>query len=461
MKLFVFNKKRCFGIIAVLVLFPVTSCKKLLEIPGNPPDQISTDLVFTDSADILSAVTGIYSNFKVAGGGSNFLNGQITYFTGMSADELQTTGSNDFFNNQLTVDNSTTAGFWSSAYSSIYQINACLDGIGTTTVISDTLKNQLIGEIKVARALEYFNLVNLFGGVPIVISKDYKITQSLGRSSIDSVYAFILSDLTDAVSRLKVTYPSAGHMRPNLDVAQALLARVYLYRNNWQLAADLSNSVIHSGLYSLTDLLGVFWDGSTEAIWQLPTTGALSYQTAEGYALLPYSAYTIPTYQISPFLLNAFEAGDNRKNVWLKASVIGGVNYYYAYKYKNRTKAAIPQEDYMVLRLGEQYLINAEANAHLGNLEQASASLNIIRKRAGLSNSIAATQQQILDTIMHEREVELCTEWGHRWYDLKRTNSVDSILGIRKANWHSTASLYPIPQVEINKNLALTQNNGY
>jgi hypothetical protein len=88
--------------------------------------------------------------------------------------------------------------------------------------------------------------------------------------------------------------------------------------------------------------------------------------------------------------------------------------------------------------------------------------LNIIRKRSGLANTTANDQVSILNAILHERQVELFCEWGHRWYDLKRTNKADGLLGIAKApNWQATDALFPIPFTELSLNTSLTQNPGY
>jgi hypothetical protein len=94
--------------------------------------------------------------------------------------------------------------------------------------------------------------------------------------------------------------------------------------------------------------------------------------------------------------------------------------YYYAYKYKQRGLTATSMEYQVLFRLAEQHLIRAEANIRLGNLSAAAADINLIRQRAGLSPTTAVSQQQLLDVLLHERRVELFTEQGHRFLDLKR-----------------------------------------
>lgn len=117
----------------------------------------------------------------------------------------------------------------------------------------------------------------------------------------------------------------------------------------------------------------------------------------------------------------------------------------------------------MVMRLAEQYLIRAEARIQQGKLDDGRNDLDAIRHRAGLPNlSTSLTQPALLLAVEQERKVELFAEWGHRWFDLKRTKRADAVLGpIKGANWQSTDTLYPIPSDAIRTNANLTQNEGY
>ncbi len=446
------------------------SCKKLIEIPPSPPGQLSTQKVFADSSDVMSAVAGIYLNFNVNTTALGFHSGAITYYTGLSGDELMSnqptnTALTQLYVDAVTSDNGNVGSLWSGPtgpYFAIYQINACLAGIPGCTTISQPLKNQLIGEIKVVRALYYFNLVNIFGGVPVVTATDFQTNDTLARASVDSVYSLIIRDLTDARSLLTPAYPSAGRARPNLYTADALLAKAYLYRGQWANAAAMAGEVINSGNYLLrAGLDSVFYDGSKEAIWQLPSIGTTT-QIAEGYSFVPSSATIVPNYYMNSYLVNAFEPGDMRWTKWVKTNVNGGNNYNYPYKYKNLTTTTPVKEDYMILRLAEQYLIQAEALAQQSKLDSALADLNTIRARAGLAVSAAVGQTDVLAAIMHERQIELFCEWGNRWYDLKRTGTINTVLGTEKPSyWQPYAALYPVPISEIRSNPFLVQNSGY
>src|ERR1044072_2621486 len=183
--------------------------------------------------------------------------------------------------------------------------------------------------------------------------------------------------------------------------------------------------------------------------------------TAEGYAILPPFDNIPPLYFISDRLLNSFEPNDQRKVSWLDSVNVNGVAYFAPYKYKIGSWEAIPggtpMEYYTVLRLAEQYLIRAEARANgaPGGLAAAIQDLNIVRNRAKLLGYTGPIDKAaVLNSIYHERQIELFVEWGHRWLDLKRTGRVDSVMSvvtpqkIGGSKWDRNQQLYPIPQTE-------------
>lgn len=466
MKVIISKYKSSLSIPVIILVSLLASCRKLIELPANPPNQLSANRVFSDSADIVAAVAGVYSDFGLAYTYSpTFGSGAITIYTGLSADELAP-GSNlyaapIFYNNAILPDNTSNASLWSNGYKSVFDVNICLEGISGSNAISPALKRQLTGELKVTRAFCYFNMVNLWGPIPIVTSTDYKTTQSIPRASKDSVYNFIVSDLSDAVNNLTPAYPSAGRARPNLYVAQALLSKVCLYLGRYQQAIDAATAVIASPAYSLEPTLtDVFLDGSTEAIWQLPALGSY-YATPEAAAIIPYSSASVPNYVLSPYLLDAFGTGDQRKTSWTGFTTVGTTDYYYPAKYKNTSPGQQPIEAYMFLRLADILLVRAEALAQNGDVTNALADLNKVRARAGLPAVGTTSPADVLNAILHERQVELFCEWGNRWFDLRRTKTIDAVLGDEKTSWKPSAALYPIPTAERQANPFLTQNPGY
>jgi starch-binding outer membrane protein, SusD/RagB family len=471
------GKKHLFVCIGVLLMC-ITSCEKLVQAPPAK-NTIVTAAVFADSADATSGVLGMYIKI-MAVSGISFLNGFNTLYCGMSADEMYPTtqdpNDNQFYTNSISsTTNSIIESFWENGYNLIYQANACIEGLQASSSISVSVKNQLVGESKLMRALCYFHLVNLFGPIPLVTTTNYEVNADLPRSLIDSVYAQVIDDLIAAQNLLPVTYPTTGRVRPNQYAATALLAKVYLYLNQWSNAEAQATQLINSTHYSLEpNLNNVFSAGSNEAIWQFQPI-VPGYETSEGELFIPGINTVIPSYVISNFLLNAFEPGDQRRYNWLDSNIVNGQNYFYPFKYQlgNNGYTPInsytpPQENYMIFRLGEQYLIRAEARAEQGNIAGADSDLNIIRRRAGLLNYPATGQTDLLTAIAHERQVELFCEWGNRWYDLKRTGQVNTIMGspggvcaAKGGSWNTDWQIYPIPHTEITSNPFLTQNPGY
>lgn len=448
----------------LLAALSLSSCKKLIEIPANPPTSIIQQQQFADSVTTMSAIAGVYT--YNAGNGFAYSDGLLTNVTGFSSDELSYLSANDnqqFYSYTLTPLNSEISTLWSYAYQSIYQVNDVLKGITDNPGLSAAFQKQITGEMEVVRALYYFNLVNLFGDVPLVLTTDYSVSSHLPRAPVADVYSRIMADLADAAKNLPAAYPSAGRARPNLYTVLAFLAKANLYQGNWQSAYNEADSVIRLGNYQLETMLdNVFLDGSAEAIWQLPAQKQ-NNAVADAQNFIPYNASVAPSYMVTPFLLSAFETGDQRLQKWTASRVVNGTAVYYPYKYKNVRPNVAPIEDQMVFRLTELYLIRAEAAAHLNNFTQALADVNTIRARAGLAGSTAnpASQPAILNAIMHERQVELFCEWGNRWYDLKRTGTAAAVLGTEKTGYTANAALYPLPQAQRQLNNQLTQNLGY
>jgi len=466
------NVKR--GVLCPLFLAVLAiSCKRLIEVPDTPPARIEQSKLFADSASAMTAVANVYSYPTSTDGGFTFNDGALTVYSALSSDEVNYTISDvnrsQFYTHTLTPDNIYIQSIWNGPYSGLYPVNAILAQVAASGGLSESFKQQITAEMKVLRALYYFYLVNRFGGVPLVLSTDYKATSVLPRTSPDSIYAQIMADLNDARQALGTSYPSAGRARPNQYTVMAFLARVHLYRENWQAAYDAANTVIESQVYHLEkDLNNVFLSGSPEAIWQLPAGYPNSnFHVNEANFFVPYAADIVPYYIVTPWLINAFEPTDQRQVKWLGANTItaGGSTqtYYYPSKYKNAFYDDPTVEDYMIFRLGEQYLIRAEAAAHLGKLDAAMADVDTIRNRAGLlpSTANATSETDVLNAIMHERQTELFCEWGHRWFDLKRTGTADAVLGAENPSWQPHEVLYPIPNSQRSLNYRLTQNPGY
>ena len=159
-------------------------------------------------------------------------------------------------------------------------------------------------------------------------------------------------------------------------------------------------------------------------------------------------------------IVEAFEENDQRLSSWIGSVTSGSDIFYYPNKYKIYFSNNL-SEYYMVLRVAEQYLIRAEARIHLNNLDGALEDLNMIRNRADLDNFTSTSNELVLEAVYKERQRELFAEWGHRWFDLKRTGKADEVLSLVKSGWQSTDKRFPIPQTELQINPNITQNPGY
>lgn len=443
----------CSMILAIATL----SCRKFVEIPPSS-SSIADEIVFTDDNTATAAAMGMYvfmrtvtiSSYATESPAFSLLTDEINNFSSGLDDE--------FTNNNLGAANAGVKASWDNLYKVIYTANAVLEGLPTSQGISAAVKNQLTGEARFMRALAYFYLVHLWGDVPLLTTTRVQVTATTPRTSTERVYESILSDLQGAIGLLPASYPTSEKIRVNKWAATALLARFYLYREEWAQAAMQASTVINSNTYHLPDSLNtVFIKNNPEAILHFFTTDGVG----EGNRFVPS---TTPTFVLTARLLQSFESGDKRRTNWVNSIIYQGQTYYYPYKYKlNRNVVSGGTEYVMELRLAEQYLIRAEANAQLNNITSAVADLNIIRTRAGLSPlTDNITKDSCLRAIEQERRIELFCERGHRWFDLKRTNRANTVLGPFKApNWQVTDVLFPIPQQDLFANPFLTQNPGY
>jgi hypothetical protein len=451
------------GILFFIINMGLSSCKKFVDIPVSP-QLITTDAIFKDNNTAIAAVNGVYTSMRAAS--PSFENGAISIYPCLSADELVTTSASStydpFFKNGIPANNNTILStFWTTPYNTIYRTNIILEGLTKATGLTDSVKSQLTGEMEVVRAFTYLNLVNLFGDVPLITTSAYSQNAMSPRTPSDKIFQQIVVDLTAAQQSLGTGFSGSGKSRPGKLTATALLARVYLYQKDWAKAEAEASAVINSQSYHLApDLNQVFEIGSDETIWEIASPGETK-NTSEGAIFIPSSSTVLPTFAVASSLMNVFENGDMRKSFWLDSVVQNGVAYYYPYKYKNRVNSPVT-EDEVVLRLAEQYLIRAEADSYLSQLSAGINDLNVIRSRAGLTPlSANLNQLQLLSAVAQERRIEFFTEWGFRWFDLKRTGVIDQVLGMEKPGWQGYEQLYPIPYQQIQTNPALTQNAGY
>ncbi|UAY55752.1 RagB/SusD family nutrient uptake outer membrane protein [Arachidicoccus terrestris] len=469
--------------LAAFIFTFISSCRKFIEVDA-PVTSINSENVYRHDNTAISVLTGMYAAMY----GSVLGDASITsmsLFPELSSDMLSLYNLNDnslrpYYQNDLnpSVFSSDTHMFWNVCYSQIYIANAAIEGLKASTSLSPSVKKQLIGEAHFMRAFYFFYLVNLYGDVPLTLSTDSKINRTMGRMSKENVYKQIIADgsvaktnLSDGYKDVTLVNNSEERIRPNKATAEALLARAYLYTKDYVNAEKLSTEVINNSLYSLINVEDVFLKNSKATIWSAQPIQA-NVGTWEGYRF-PLPA-TGPDDQFSIYLSNnlihSFEPYDYRLAKWTGNVTVNGIKYYYAYKYKAGSGTTNLQEYTIVFRLAEQYLIRAEARVNLGKLTGANSAvsdLDSIRNRAGLPPTTVSSKEDLLNAILHERQVEFFTEWGHRWLDLKRLGKIDEVMSVvcpkKGGTWASYKALYPIPQSEIDKNPGMNgqQNPGY
>jgi hypothetical protein len=457
------------------------SCKKLVEVDG-PSTSMNSDIVYAMDATAIAVLTNIYANNM---GNATDKIASMSLFPGLSADELKLfSGVSDpiylfYYQNNLSSSVTGPMDYWVTLYNTVFVTNAAIEGLNSSKTLTPSVKKQLLGEAKFMRAFCYFYLVNLYGDVPLNLTTDYKANGMRPRTDKGKVYEQIMTDLKDAQGLLSDEYLNASmtiteeRVRPNKSVASAMLARVYLYTGrNTEAEAEATSIITNKKVYDMVTLNQVFLKNSLETIWALqPTSTGTDANTGEGRlfiltSLSPPSPTLNPVY-LQDNLVGSFEATDKRKSAWIGKYIDPDQNsniYHYSYKYQVRAVEAPTTEYSVVFRLAEQYLIRAEARVKQGNIDGAASDLNIIRKRAGLEPTTAITQEGLIGAILNERRWELFTEWGHRWFDLKRTGKVDEIMQqIKGTYWQTTDQLYPIPQTELNGNPNIRgyQNPGY
>jgi starch-binding outer membrane protein, SusD/RagB family len=473
-------------ILYALLLAGLAGCKKFIDI-APPVTQLTEGNVYASDITAIATITGIYSNLSssVISGNAGFsIKGglaadEFTLYSGVTDNELIAHYQNNLLS---TAAQSFGGGIWRDFYYFIFSCNAAIEGLENSQSLTPTVQKQLLGEAKFLRAFFYFYLANYYGDACLALSTDPQVNGFLNRSPVSAVNDQVITDLKSAKELLSPNYldgtllkTTVDKVRPTKLAASALLARVYLYNKEYALAKAEATTVISTSTV-LPGLDNAFLKNSQEAIWQLLPV-VIGHNTEDGWTfIIPStgpsttngSGVGYPVY-LSSQLLNAFEAGDQRKAKWINSIVPTGstTTYYFPCKYKSATANAPITEYQMVLRMGEQYLIRAEANAQLNLLNEAKDDLNVIRTRANLSNTLANTQQEVLDSILQERRVELFTEMSHRWFDLRRFGKIDEVMNVvtpAKANglpWRNYQQLFPLPFTDLERNPNLVQNAEY
>ncbi|MEJ5996592.1 RagB/SusD family nutrient uptake outer membrane protein [Pedobacter sp. Du54] len=450
-------------LLAITCVCVLASCKKFTQT-DLPSTQLASSAVFQSDATAQAALGSLYVNSSNFTGGSFY---SPSILGAQSSDETDNWSTSlavqQVAGAQLIPSNSYSTTLWGSCYQTIYYANAILEGTEGNPSLSAKTVAQLQGEALFFRALAHLTLTGFFGKVPIVLSTDYSKNNQLARSTVDQVLASVVSDLEKASPLLEADYAVAGgeRIRANRFAAKLLLARTSLYQGNWVQAENYATDVVNSSQYGLVLLNEVFLKNSKETVLALkPFSGTTN--SGEGNIFVITAK---PTYiALRKGFYDGFESGDQRKTAWTAKLTTGGTDYYYPAKYKVKNSATVTEYS-VILRLAEAYLVRSEARIHLDKLPLAIADLDMLRARAALPRFAVTNpgigKDALLEAVLMERRSELFTEWAHRWIDLKRFAKNSAVLSPIKPGYQPTASLYPVPQSEININKNLEQNPGY
>lgn len=407
----------------------------------------------------------------------------------------------DVFINTASITG-TFSTFWSDSYVGITRCNKLLREIDRPIQwTNNAVKERTIGEAKFMRALYYFNLVRLFGGVPLLTKEiDYKQAPDITRAEVEEVYNLIIGDLSESILHLEKAESVKQKGRATMGAAQSLLAKVHLTLMDYPAAEALLKNVIESGEYALlSDYNEVFNPQNKN---HKETVFAVQYSEANAemandfiFRFAPLTSkgevtkrpsvpintsnhgWNMPTND----LISLFEEGDVRKSAsiayWVGEDSDGVVRpIAYCNKYKPPLSAPDRRagDNVFVIRYSDVLLMYAEVLTELNRTVEAIPYLMMIRERAGLHQSIDITgKEALLDLIAKERQIEFCFE-NQRWFDLLRTGKALEVMtahGIREKKlkpflpagsfeMNSNKLLLPIPNNELVIS-NLTQNPGY
>jgi starch-binding outer membrane protein, SusD/RagB family len=480
-------KKYTILLIVSMLVF-LSACEKQLEIE---PHEIYYDNFYQTEDDALTAINAAYSVLSYVSQYSN----NIWLVQDISSDDCNARSNlNDpylhqFNNYTLNANNNYLAEIWENSYLGISRANVVLDRVPDISMDS-TIQLRILGEAKFLRALFYFNLVRMFGDVPLVLlplspdMTDEELYPS--REDKMKVYDQIIKDFSEASEQLPEAYfLNEDKGRATKGAALGLLSKVYLRLEDWNMAANTALEVISLNQYQLfADYAANFKEinkNGKESVFEIQfysTDVALNSQMV--ISGLPSILGTfdagveimLPTED----LLNSFEEGDYRYEV----------SFFDHYWYDNfephiwkfwDQDAYEPDQtsesgaDFFVMRYSEILLIYAEAlnEANGGPTTEAYEAINTVRGRArnGVADVLpdleGLMQEDFRKAVLAERRHEFVNE-GMRWFDLTRTGNLVEFVKLAKGDQSNPQDfnyLFPVPQRERSVNASLSQNTGY
>lgn len=457
-------------VLASLATLLITSCGDSF-FDLEPASSVTIDKVYKTASDYNVAVIGCYSK----------LQSQVNFYTECCeyrSDNLSlgapTAGTQDRYDIDHFTEkpsNGILSSYWANFNNNVYRCNLLLDQIDGANFAED-LKKQYKGEAMFIRALNYFNMYRIWGGVPAtkhVVSAAEAL--KVARYSDEQMFDLIAGDLKEIVDNnyLPETYSSADMGRATSGAAKALLGKVYLTFHKWTEAKDILSQLI--GKYQLVSPIAQVFNvdnkNNNEIIFAVHFNKEIE---GEGHSFWYNLTNASDDTNQTSSLLNTFPTGDARKDLITYVQVEKNVRLMNKfYDTKSPTFKTVGN-DQILLRYADVLLMYAEAlneiqyDASEGSL--ALKYLNAVRQRAGISNLTAKqlpTQEKFRKGILVERQREFPYE-GQRWFDLVRMGFAKSVMAENGVEIKDYQLLFPIPQQEIEKvgdKSILWQNPGY
>lgn len=457
-------------VLASLATLLMTSCGDSF-FDLEPASSVTIDKVYKTASDYNVAVIGCYAK----------LQSQVNFYTECCeyrSDNLSlgapTAGTQDRYDIDHFTEkpsNGILSSYWSNFNNNVYRCNLLLDQIDGAN-FAENLKKQYKGEAMFIRALNYFNMYRIWGGVPAtkhVVSAAEAL--KVARYSDEQMFDLIAGDLKEIVDNnyLPETYSSADMGRATSGAAKALLGKVYLTFHKWTEAKDILSQLI--GKYQLVSPIAQVFNvdnkNNNEIIFAVHFNKEIE---GEGHSYWYNLTNASDDTNQTSSLLNTFPTGDARKDLITYVQVEKTVRLMNKfYDTKSPTFKTVGN-DQILLRYADVLLMYAEAlneiqyDASEGSL--ALKYLNAVRQRAGISNLTAKqlpTQEKFRKGILVERQREFPYE-GQRWFDLVRMGFAKSVMAENGVEIKDYQLLFPIPQQEIEKvgdKSILWQNPGY
>ena len=449
-------QKSSFKVLFISAILLLSSCSNILDL--KPEQSISDVSAVVDKKSAEAALVGAYDKLQsVSYYGTDFVAAGY-----LSGNDVTWSGSLNYYRayneHSYQSDNTSVNSIWYAIYAVLRSANQVIDKTTAlpASILSDADKNRIVGEAYFIRALALFDLGRTFGNVPVITKGTVTVHDFDGvkQSTQSQVYTQVITDLQTSLTLLP---EAVNRARATKNTARALLARVYLYTENWEQAEAYASLLIAKTTdYQLVDYPTFFQNKQTkESILELQFT--TSDKSSHYYYWLASANggrhEWAPSDSIVALLGNPL-IGGTRKALYKDLSTSTNPKFYVGYLYWRTTG----DDPTYILRIAEQYLIRAEARAKKStpDLSGALSDLNAIRTRATVPALNGVSVADVILAIERENRVEFAFE-GHRWFNLTRTKRAGTVLGVTDTRkW-----IFPIPYNDLQADKDLIQNPSY